>query len=46
MSRSRACSYFWRARRAESGLSLMPGNFGEVLKPEEFNDLLAFLLSK
>ena len=34
------------ARRAESPLSLMPGNFGEVMSPEEFNDLLAFLLSK
>ena len=33
-------------RRAESSLSLMPGNFGEILKPEEFNDLAAFLLSK
>lgn len=33
-------------RRAESPLSLMPSNFGETLKPEEFNDLMAFLLSK
>jgi putative heme-binding domain-containing protein len=34
------------ARRAESSLSLMPGNFGEVLSVEEFNDLMAFLVSK
>jgi putative heme-binding domain-containing protein len=33
-------------RRAESSLSLMPGNFGEVLTPEEFNDLMAFLVAK
>jgi putative heme-binding domain-containing protein len=33
-------------RRAESPLSLMPTNFGEILTPEEFNDLMAFLLSK
>jgi putative heme-binding domain-containing protein len=34
------------ARRAESPLSLMPGNFAEILKPEEFNDLVAFLMTK
>ncbi len=31
--------------RRESTLSLMPTNFGEVLPPEEFNDLVAFLLA-
>lgn len=33
------------AERRESQLSLMPANFGEVLKEDEFNDLLAFLLA-
>lgn len=33
------------AERRESQLSLMPSNFGEVLTPEEFNDLMAFLLA-
>ena len=33
-------------RSAVSGLSLMPGNFGEVIPPGDFNDLIAFLLSK
>jgi putative heme-binding domain-containing protein len=33
-------------RRAESPLSLMPSNFGEILTPGEFNDLMKFLLSK
>ncbi len=33
-------------RRVQSALSLMPSNFGETLKPEEFGDLLAYLLSK
>lgn len=32
--------------RRESEVSLMPENFGELLSPMEFNDLLAFLLSK
>jgi putative heme-binding domain-containing protein len=32
-------------RRVPSQLSLMPSNFGETIKPEEFNDLVAFLLS-
>lgn len=30
--------------RRESQLSLMPANFGETLSPEEFYDLMAFLL--
>jgi putative heme-binding domain-containing protein len=34
------------AKRVESPLSLMPANFGDTIKPEELNDLLAFLLSK
>jgi putative heme-binding domain-containing protein len=33
-------------RRVTSALSLMPSNFGETIKPGEFNDLVAFLLSK
>jgi len=33
-------------RRVESNLSLMPSNFGEIIKADDFNDLLAFLLSK
>jgi putative heme-binding domain-containing protein len=33
-------------KRVESKLSLMPGNMGEVLKPQELNDLLSFLMSK
>ncbi len=32
--------------RAESKLSLMPDNFGEVLSEPDFNHLLAFLLGK
>jgi hypothetical protein len=24
----------------------MPSNFGETMRPDEFNDLVAFLLSK
>ena len=32
--------------RKESKLSLMPSNVGETLPPEDFNHLLAFLLSK
>ena len=32
-------------RRVESQLSLMPSNFGEVIPPAEFNDLLSYLLS-
>src|SRR4029078_11525074 len=33
-------------RRVNTALSLMPGNCGETIKPDEFNDLVAFLLSK
>lgn len=33
-------------RRVESPLSLMPSNFGEIIPPEEFNDLMAFLATK
>ena len=32
-------------RRVSSGLSLMPGNFGELIPPEQFNDLVAYLLA-
>jgi putative heme-binding domain-containing protein len=32
--------------RIQSESSLMPDNFGEVIAPEDFNNLLAFLLSK
>ncbi len=32
--------------RRESETSLMPDNFGEILSPEDFNQLMAFLLSK
>jgi putative heme-binding domain-containing protein len=32
--------------RRESDTSLMPENFGEILTPQDFNDLMAFLLSK
>ena len=31
--------------RRESQLSLMPSNFGEARAPQEFYDLLAFLLA-
>jgi putative heme-binding domain-containing protein len=31
--------------RRESALSLMPDNFSEVIKPQDFNQLIAFLLS-
>jgi putative heme-binding domain-containing protein len=34
------------ADRRQSDTSLMPENFGELLSPQEFNDLMAFLLSK
>jgi putative heme-binding domain-containing protein len=34
------------AERRESELSLMPDNFSEVIAPKDFNDLLAFLVSK
>lgn len=34
------------AERRESETSLMPENFGELMTPAEFNDLMAFLLSK
>lgn len=33
------------AERRQSDTSLMPENFGELMSAEEFNDLLAFLLS-
>jgi putative heme-binding domain-containing protein len=33
------------AARRESELSLMPSNFGDLLSAEQFNDLMAFLLS-
>jgi putative heme-binding domain-containing protein len=33
-------------KRIDSKLSLMPSNFHELLKPQEFDDLLAFLMSK
>ena len=48
-------SYTWKeisvpkanvAERRESGTSLMPENFGELLTQEQFDDLVAFLLSK
>src|SRR5262249_33020617 len=32
--------------RRESDTSLMPENFGEIITPDDFNNLLAFLLSK
>lgn len=32
--------------RQKSALSLMPGNFGDVLKPEQINHLIAYLMSK
>ena len=32
-------------RRVESNLSLMPSNFGEIVKEGDFDDLLSFLLS-
>jgi putative heme-binding domain-containing protein len=32
--------------RRESETSLMPENFGEILAPEDFNHLMAYLLSK
>jgi len=34
------------ADRRQSDTSLMPENFGELLSPQEFNDLMTFLLSK
>ena len=34
------------ASRRESTLSLMPDNLSDVIKPEDFNHLLAFLLTK
>jgi putative heme-binding domain-containing protein len=33
-------------KRTESQLSLMPANFGDLIPEQEFNDLMAFLLSK
>jgi hypothetical protein len=32
--------------RRESDTSLMPSNFGDIIPPEDFENLLAFLLSK
>ena len=32
--------------RVQSQSSLMPDNFGELIPPQDFNNLLAFLLSK
>ena len=32
--------------RRESEVSLMPENFGEILTSADFNDLMAFLMSK
>ena len=32
-------------QRVESSASLMPTNFSEILKPADFNDLIAFLLT-
>ena len=32
-------------RRVESKLSLMPSNFGEIIPPKDFNDLMSYLLS-
>jgi putative heme-binding domain-containing protein len=32
-------------RQVESKLSLMPSNFGEVIPPKDFDDLLSFLLA-
>jgi len=32
--------------KKESQFSLMPDNMGEIMSPEDFNDLMAFLLSK
>ena len=34
------------AERRESETSLMPENFGEVMTPDDFNHLMAYLLSK
>ena len=33
-------------KRIESPSSLMPANFAEILNPQEFNNLMAYLLSK
>jgi putative heme-binding domain-containing protein len=32
-------------KRVESKSSLMPENFGEIIKPDDFNNLIAYLLS-
>jgi putative heme-binding domain-containing protein len=32
-------------QRIESKLSVMPGNFGEIIPPGDFNDLMAYLLA-
>ncbi len=34
------------AKRVESQLSLMPANFGDLIPPDDFNHLLAFLMTK
>ena len=34
------------AERRQSQLSLMPDNFSQVIEPKDFNNLIAFLLSK
>ena len=33
-------------QRIESNLSVMPGNFGEIIPEQEFNDLVAYLLAQ
>ena len=33
-------------RIVPSNLSLMPSNFGEIIKPDDFNDLMAYLLQQ
>jgi putative heme-binding domain-containing protein len=33
-------------KRVESKLSLMPSNFGEAIKPADFNDLIRYLMTK
>lgn len=33
-------------RMVQSNLSLMPSNFGEIIKPEDFNDLMSYLLAQ
>ena len=33
-------------RTVPSNLSLMPSNFGEIIKPGDFNDLMSYLLAQ